>query len=89
MSKKALSISSLFFLLLSYLQPFSALFTDAYFGFGIKDSIIPVFFPLVFAVIALVLGGLGMKGKIRKTLVTLSAGSAILHLIFTLIIILG
>lgn len=89
MTKRFLSLGSVLFLLLSYLQPFTALFTDSFFAFGITPSVIPVFFPLIFALIALGFGIWGLKGSIRKTLVGLSIASVFLHLIFSIIIVAG
>lgn len=89
MTKRFLSLGSVLFLLLSYLQPFTALFTDSFFVFGITPSVVPVFFPLIFALISFLLGILGVKGTVRNTLVTVSLASVILHLIFSLIIVGG
>ncbi|TWT08088.1 hypothetical protein FQV26_09830 [Planococcus sp. CPCC 101016] len=89
MTKRILSVGSGLFLLLSYLQPFTALFTDSFFVFGITPSVVPVFFPLIFAIISLLLGLLGVKGKVRNTLAAISIASIILHLSFSLIIVGG
>lgn len=89
MSENVISIGSLLFLLLSYLQPFSALFTDSYFDFGIEDFVIPIFFPLAFSLISLGLALGERERKIRKILVGVSVASVVLHLIFTIIIISG